>query len=161
MSESLLAELERFARKLIDAQETLLQIMRRKRTALTTSDLAALEAIQVPEQEAAQQLQTLVSWRGTLLKSAQRGIGRFETLTDLAKSLSPAQSPPVIALFDQAQRLAIELRQESWVQWIITNRCCNFYSEVLELIAQGGKKAPTYDPAEWAQRGGALMDASA
>ena len=161
MPQTLLTELERFATSLIDAQETLLEIMRRKRTALTTSNTAALAALEAPETEAAQRLQVLVTWRAKLLQAA-RHIGRnFDSLTDLAHSLVAPQSSAVVTLLEQARRLAVAVQQESWVQWVITNRCCNFYGEVLELIAHGGRKSPTYHQADWSRHGGALLDASA
>ncbi len=161
MSESLLSELNEFASTLIEAQETLLEIMHRKRIALTTSDTAALEVLQAPELQAARKLQVLVAWRARLLQSAKQTGGGFQTIWDLAMSLTGSPSAPVVALLDRARRLAADLRQESWVQWVITNRCCNYYGEVLELISHNGKKSPTYLEPDSARRGGALIDASA
>lgn len=161
MSESILSELNAFAAALIEAQETLLEIMRRKRIALTTSDTAALETLQAPELEAARKLQVLVAWRARLLQAAKRTGGGFPTIWDLTTSLTGSRSAPVLALLERARQLAGDLRQESWVQWVITNRCCNYYGEVLELISHNGKKSPTYHEADSARRGGALIDACA
>ena len=155
------AELEQFAATLIDAQEALLQILHRKRTALATADLEMMAALQTPEAEAARRLQELVAWRARLLESARRAGHPGETLTELAQALFGSQPSRLTHLLKTAQRRAKEVRQESWVQWVITNRCCNFYSEVLELIAQGGKKPPTYHEQAWAHRGGAVLDANA
>lgn len=161
MPESWLTELERFATALIDAQQTMLEIMRRKRMALTASDTASLTALQTPELEAAQQLQWLLSWRAKLLQAAKKNGNRFDTLTDLTESLTGPRSGVVASLLSRARRMAADLQQESWVQWVIINRCCNYYGEVLELIAHGGKKSPTYHDADYSRHGGALIDASA
>jgi hypothetical protein len=163
MAGSFLAEMERFAASLIEAQQALLDILRRKRKALASSDLAALEALEPPESAAAQKLQTLVAWRARILDAARRAGKTFETLSDLVQSLPDPRKNEAIAALATARALAAELQQESWIHWVITNRCCNFYGEVLELIAHGGKKAPTYQSSDtdWVQRGGAVLNASA
>jgi hypothetical protein len=161
MPENLLAELERFAATLIDAQEALLRILRRKRIALAAADLETISALQPQEAEAARQLQTLVSWRARILQSARDAGQSCETLTELAHALLGPSAGRLTDMLKSAQRLAADVRQESWVQWVITNRCCNFYSEVLELIAQGGKKPPTYYEQAWTHHGGAVLDANA
>lgn len=163
MAEIFLVELERFAAALIEAQQALLEILRRKRKALASSDLAALAALESPETAAAQKLQTLVAWRARILDIAQRAGKKFENLSDLAQSLTGPQKAKVVAALEAARALAAELQQESWIHWVITNRCCNFYGEVLELIAHGGKKPPTYQSSntDWVQRGGAVLNASA
>ncbi len=161
MAEILLKELERFAAALIEAQRTLLEVLRRKCGLLASSDLNGLAALQATETEAAQRLQTIVSWRAKLLDAAKRGGLNCETLTELARSLDGPKRAGVLASLAAAHQLALQLQQESWVHWVITNRCCNFYGEVLELIAHGGKKSPTYQSEDWVERGGAVLNASA
>ena len=161
MLDTLPAELEQFAEKLIDAEQALFEILQRKRQALTAADLQALTALQGPESDAARRLQELVSWRAGLLDRARQAGRRCESLMDLAQSLPGPQSNRLLTLLKTGQRLARAVRHESWVQWVITNRCSNFYGEVLELIAQGGKKSPTYGERSWSHRGGAVLDANA
>lgn len=161
MADRLLEELERFATSLIDAQQTLLDLMKQKRIALASSDIIVLGSLEPAETEAAQKLQSLITWRSKLLDAARRAGREFENLTEFAQSLHAPPGSNVIDLLERAKSLAAELQQESWVHWVITNRCCNFYGEVLELIAHHGKKPPTYQSTDWVQRGGAVLNASA
>lgn len=161
MADGLLTELERFAGAMIDAQQSLLEILQRRRTALAASDLETLAALQAPETTAAQRLESLITWRKKLLDSAQRAGMKFGTLLDLAQSISAPQEQAVVTQLQSARKLAAELQQEGWVQWVITNRCCHYYNEVIERITQGGQTAPTYQSNDWLQRGGAVLNASA
>jgi hypothetical protein len=160
MPEHLAAELERFAIALQEAQQCLLTVLRTKRAALAGSDATALAALQEPELEAARRLQTLVTWRGRLLERARNDGHSCETLIDLAGALGPSANI-VTARLRESRQLAAEIRHESWVQWVITNRCCNFYSELLELIAQGGRKPATYHDTNPHRSTAALLDAKA
>ena len=160
MSDRIQTELERFASALIEAQQALLNLLRSKRAALSASDLSALAALREPEIEAAKRLQSLVAWRAKVLEAARNQGRDVDTLTDLAQSFG-APGAVAVARFEESRRLAAAIQQESWVQWVITNRCCNFYTELLELIAQGGSKPPTYNEASWSRHGGAVLDASA
>ena len=161
MPDELLAELEQFAEKLIDAEQSLFDVLRRKRAALTSADLDTMAALQAPETEAARRLQELVSWRAGILARALQTGHRCESLTGLVQTLPVEKTGKLRALLKSAQRLARAVREESWTQWVITNRCCNFYGEVLELIAHGGRKSPTYDERSWSHHGGAVLDANA
>ena len=73
----------------------------------------------------------------------------------------------VIQLLDHKQYAmeeippVLKLQQESWVHWIISHRCYNHYTELLELIAHGGHRAPTYGDRTPSAAGGALLDAAA
>jgi hypothetical protein len=161
MTETLVTELERFAAALIETQRELLDILRRKRTALSASDLDALEALRMPESDAAQRLQSLVAWRTKLLEASRLAGKTHNTLIDLAQSLRDGRTPELVSALQSARTLATELQRESWVHWVITNRCCHFYGQLLELIAHGGKKPPTYQSSDWVRRGGVVLNASA
>jgi hypothetical protein len=139
----------------------LLYLLRRKRAVLVASDPAALDALQAPEAIAAERLQTMIAWRETLLAQAHKAGFSVDNLTDLAKRLDP---PPgnALNLLASSRRIAMELQRESWIHWILANRCTQHNRELIDRIAHGGKRAPTYQPGEpSAGVGGALLNASA
>ena len=62
----------------------------------------------------------------------------------------------------RAQQRTAELQRESWIHWIVSHRCYNHYTELLDMIAHGGALAPTYgDKPSTTTSGGALLDAAA
>jgi hypothetical protein len=61
----------------------------------------------------------------------------------------------------QSQSRTARLQHESWVHWIISHRCYNHFTQLLDLIAHGGRPAPTYGDKVSAATGGALLDAAA
>lgn len=157
MMDTLEGELERFAAALIDAQQTLRDILSRKRAALTCADATALAELQGPEAEAAQRLQVLAAWRSQLLRKAHDSGRRVGSLTELAGSLVS----PIVETLERARRQAAEIQQETWVQWVIIHRCCSFYGDVVEMIAQGGRKSPTYHQPDLSRSSSVVLDACA
>lgn len=160
MSERLAAELEQLTAAVLAAQQHLLELLRQKRRALTAADLPAVEALQPAETQAAVRLQALLEWRTKLLAKAQESGLAAPTLTDLAGRMgNPAQTR---SLLESSRRTALELQRESWVHWILTNRCAQHGRDVLDRIAHGGKRAPTYQLDEsTGGGGGTLLNASA
>jgi hypothetical protein len=154
-------ELEQFAAAILAAQQQMLDLLRRKRAALVASDLAELDAFHVPETQAAERLQAMIAWRETLLAKANQAGFSQTNLTNLAQRIG---RPPNHAgeLLKSSRRIAAELQRESWVHWILANRCTQHCRELIDRIAHGGKRAPTYQPGEPSSGvGGALLNASA
>lgn len=160
MSARLTTELEQFAAAILAAQQHLLDLLRRKRNALAASDLPAVETFQLAETQAAERLQALLAWRTKLLAKARESGIAVTTLTDLARRIGGSDA--VLSLLETSRRTALELQRESWVHWILTNRCAQSCRDVLDRIAHGGKRAPTYHPDDTtAGVGGTLLNASA
>lgn len=160
MSARLATELEQFAATVLAAQQHLLSLLQRKRIALAASDLSAVESFQLAESQAAERLQALLAWRTKLLAKARESGIAAATLTELAGQIGSSNA--AWNLLETSRRTALELQRESWVHWILTNRCAQACRDVLDRIAHGGKRAPTYDPvAPTAGVGGTLLNATA
>jgi hypothetical protein len=160
MSERLATELEQFAAATLAAQQHLLDLLRRKRVALAASDMPAVAAFQIPEMQAAEQLQAMLAWRAKLLERAQQSGHDAPTLTDLAHDIGAGGNTQ--RLLESSRRTARELQRESWVHWIITNRCAQYYRELIDRIAHNGKRAPTYEPVDhFSAASGTLLNATA
>src|SRR4029079_9563395 len=111
---------------------------------------------------ATQRLQALLGRRNRLLeRGRQQGLA-FDTVSALAAAIAGDERAAFERRFTQAQKGIAQLRHESWVHWIISHRCYNHYSELVDLIAQGGQTAPTYDKrlASTAAASGAVLDAT-
>jgi hypothetical protein len=105
---------------------------------------------------------------GLLLKARDAGFV-VESLLELAgavgRTVGDARVLRAIELIQgrimQSQQRTTRLQHESWVHWIISHRCYNHFTELIDLIAHGGHPAPTYGEKTSAATGGALLDAAA
>lgn len=166
MSETLRTQVRNFLDQLEAVQEELLELFVLKRTALITGDLATISSLQTREIDGSKRLQGLLNVRNRILNEAGRQIP-VKTLSELA-DFCVARPPQedataweeIQGLIGEAQERTARMRHESWVHWIVSHRCYNHYTEVLDLIAQGGVPSPTYGNQSRPVTGGTLLDAS-
>ena len=166
---TLLHELSQFLTELESTQQELLTLFTAKREALDRRLSQELIRLSAQEGELTNRLQELVKERTNLLIKA-RGAGfAVESLLELAgvigRTVGDSRVLRAIELIEnriiQSQLRTTKLQQESWVHWIISHRCYNHYTQLLELIAHGGHQAPTYGDKTPSASGGALLDAAA
>ena len=165
---TLLHELTKFLSVIEQTQHDLLELFAAKRRALDQFQADELVRLSAGEGELSQRLQELMKERTELLNKA-RGAGfAVESLLEFAgaigKTVGDSRVLRAIELIKgrilESQRRTARLQQECWVHWIISHRCYNHYTELLELIAHGGHRAPTYGDSLPAS-GGAVLDAAA
>src|SRR5579871_1096000 len=140
----LLEETRQFLAALEVVQAELLELYAVKRVALTQADCKQLIQLSAQESEKAQRLQSLLSQRNRLLERARSSGVPADSISHLSGMIAGNEREALQARFERAQQTIVRLRHESWVHWIISHRCYNHYSEILELIAHCGQKAPTY-----------------
>ena len=166
---TLLHELSQFLTELEQTQQSLLTLFAAKREALDRRQSDELLRLSTQEGELTGSLQELVKERTKLLNKARDAGFVAESLLELSgvigRTVGDSRVLRAIELIEnriiQSQRRTLKLQQESWVHWIISHRCYNHYTELLELIAHGGHRAPTYGDKTSSAAGGALLDAAA
>lgn len=166
---TLLPELARFVTALEQLQQELLTLLKAKRRAF--DEFNAEEMVRLSDQESAltSRLQAMVGRRTELLEQARLGgleVGSLQELSGaIGKHIGDARVRAALDTLQtrlhRSRERTAELQRESWVHWIISHRCYNHYTELLELIAHGGQQAPTYGDRNPTARGGALLDAAA
>lgn len=165
---TLLHEISQFLTALEQTQAGLLELFTAKRKALNTFQAQELVRLSVTEGELAARLHEFVKERKELLLRARDAGFVVESLLDLTgvigKTVGDARVLRAIELIKSritaSQQRTVRLQQESWVHWIISHRCYNHSTEMLDLIAHGGHPAPTYGDRASAITGGALLDAA-
>lgn len=162
MASPLLQDLLRFLSSLEQAQQELLELFDKKSQALSKFQGDELIRLSEGERDLGLRLQALVSQRNRLLESAGKEGMIASSLTVLAGAIGDELRDALYQRIRAAEDRSARLRHESWIHWIISHRCYNHYTELLDLIAHNGHKAPTYN--ERAQGGagvgGAILDAS-
>jgi len=109
------------------------------------------------EHEVNQKLQQCFERRGELLQeAAYQGI-EVEPLRSLADHLNPDDSKLDAHLDQVSQRMRL-LQHHSLTNWVLAQRSLLHVSQLLEIIATGGRLKPTYGKGESAMSKGSLVD---
>jgi hypothetical protein len=176
MTIDLAAEVRQYLDDVDAAQEALGVVGARKNGALRTADAAALVALADEEATLATRLRKRLGERDHLLSRARVAGHRVTTITELVDDLTArdATGPVSAGLRERLHRTrstARRLQRETWVHWIVARRTVEQYGELLDLIANHGRRAATYaaPTASSVRRasstdgttGGAVLDASA
>jgi hypothetical protein len=129
---------------LLAGQNDLMEILARKRALLGTVDHAGLAAITADEQRLLGTLQDCLRRRELLLTQAATDGLPSTSLQALAKALPPASAAGLNRQIAAAGAKARLLQHQSLINWIVVQRTLIHLSQLLEIIATGGRLQPTY-----------------
>ena len=144
--------------RLSAAQRELLSLLATKRDLIVARDHQSLNALTAREAELGAELRACHEQRQELLVRADAEGLPGNSLADLSAAL-PA--PATAALSDsvaKARQRSQLIRHECLAQWVAVQRTVLHLSQMLEIIATGGRSQPTYGNGRGAQRSGALID---
>jgi hypothetical protein len=138
-------------------QDRSLEILTRKRELLVEGNAQGLAALEKEEEQVIQELQDCLGRRETLLqKASQEGLP-CDSIQSLVKALPDGDTE----LPDRVRHAASQsrlLRHHSLTNWVLVQRTLLHLSQMLEIVATGGKLQPTYGKDQPADRCGALVD---
>ena len=152
------SELAGFLTELSAVQDELFGVLKRKLSLLGTADAPGLDALSAVELKLAERLQECHGRRCALLERAGREGLPADSLRSLAAALPGRQRKQLqsqVALAAEKSRL---LQHQSLSNWVVTQRTLLHLSQLLEIIATGGKPRPTYGREDSVSSGGALLD---
>ena len=142
-------------------QDELLNALTSKRDVIVAGDVKQLEKIQQRELELGERLQACHDRRGQLLQqAAQQGLPG-DSISKLASALPAGQRQ---GLGDNVQQVSARthlLRHHSLANWVLAQRSLLHLSQLLEILATGGKTKPTYSKEESPHARGNLVDRAA
>jgi len=152
------AEIGDFLARLSHAQRELLALLATKRKLLEDRDHAALEQLGSREHELAEELQACQQVRSRLLGEAESAGLPASSLAELDRALAGDEASPRAELIEASRNRAQLIRHDCLTQWVAMQRTLLHLSQMLEIIATGGRPKPTYGNSCGAQPSGALMD---
>ena len=150
---------------LADVQRDLLDALRVKRDLLATGDCAALPAVATREQELITRLEACLGRRQQLLEQAADEGLPADSIQSLARVLPTDRRGPMQAHIQESQHRSRLLQHECLTNWVLVQRSLLHLSQLIEIIATGGRMQPTYEQGSdrpghrrEAKVGGALVD---
>lgn len=151
-------ELAALLGELSAVQAELLDLLAEKHRVLARAAPPDLADVQARETEILRRLQACYDRRGELLKRAgDEGLpaDSVRSLADALPAAGRAQLRPRVR--DAAARSRL-LRHQSLTHWLLAQRTLIHLSQMLEIIATGGRPQPTYGMGAPAATSGALVD---
>ncbi len=152
------AEFAALLGELSSVQSELLATLNDKRQLLLSADGEGLAALSLREASLIERLQACQDRRVALLARANDEGLPAKNLRTLARSLPTAQHRQLAPQIDQAKRRSRELQHHSLTNWVLAQRTLIHLSQLLEIIATGGRTKPTYGKEGFADTGGTLLN---
>ncbi len=155
------SELAGFLTRLSAVQEKTLDVLVRKGRLLASADLAGLAALGREEEEIVAGLQECLDAREELLGRARHEGLPAKDIRTLSRAVAGGRTLQVKNQVRQAAHRSRLLQHHSLVNWVLVQKTLIHLSQLLEIIATGGKPKPTYHKDASGLAGGALMDRDA
>ena len=153
------SELAAFLTQLSAVQEETLRVLTRRRDLLAGADLEGLAAIAEQEKELIGKLQGCLERRQEMLKQAGEEGLPSKSLRALAGSLPAGRAKQELSdRVYQGSRRARLLQHHGLTNWVLAQRTLLHLSQILEIIATGGRMQPTYGKGDHLAAKGALVD---
>ena len=155
------SDLANFLTDISDVQDESLNILGRKRELLVASDLEGLSALAEKEEKLINRLQQCLLRREELLQQAGREGLPSDSIQSLSAALPEGEKEGLSDRVRQATGRARLLQHHSLTNWVLVQRTLIHLSQMLEIIATGGRLEPTYDREQSPEPSGALVDKAA
>ncbi|HEX7376693.1 MAG TPA: flagellar protein FlgN [Pirellulales bacterium] len=142
-------------------QSDLLSLLDDKRRLIIARDTAGLAELAPREEAIVVRLQTCQQKRRELLELAASRRLPSDSIRSLARVLPEPARAEMVEQVEEAGRRFRLLNHQSLTNWVLIQRNLLHLSQLLEIIATGGRKNPTYGKVESARFGGSLVDQAA
>jgi hypothetical protein len=155
------AEISALLDDLSSVQSELLEVLRQKRDALSSANVARLAALQPQEEQLAIRLTHCQERRNALLLAAREQGLPNENVAKLATKVSGGKRGGLGQKVKAANSRMRLLQHHSFANWVLAQRSLLHVSQLLEIIATGGRMQPTYGDKESVHARGSLLNQQA
>jgi hypothetical protein len=147
--------------ELADVQSALLVVLAEKRESLAAANHAALGATAGREEQLLDRLRACHERRRQLLARAQTEGLPSDSIGSLSKHLPRESRGRLQAEIADAAGRSRLLQHQSLTNWVVVQRTLLHLSQMIEIIATGGRQRPTYGKGSDRAPSGALVDRAA
>jgi hypothetical protein len=161
MSDNWESEIGALLAELADVQSALLEALNEKRRILASGDHQALAPMAGREQELLGRLQACQERRQQLLARAGAEGLPADSIRSLSDRLPGEGRGRLQAGIREAAERSRLLQHQSLTNWVLVQRSLLHLSQMVEIIATGGRSRPTYGKGSDRAPSGALVDRAA
>lgn len=152
------SEIGLFLQRLSETQRELLSLLANKRRLLQSREHTQLAALVDRERELAAELQACHDDRSRLLERAEQEGIPAASIGELDRALASHGAGGRASQIRESRQRAELIRHDCLSQWVAIQRTLLHLSQMLEIIATGGRLKPTYGSSHGVESSGALMD---
>jgi hypothetical protein len=142
-------------------QDEIFTVLEKKREMLIKSDRDGLNALIPRDEDLVARLQACLRRRETLLSQAQQEGLPGESIRALTGALPPERQGDLPQRLVQTSTQTRLLQHSSLTNWMIAQWALIHLSQLIEIIATGGRLQPTYGEGEPVNASGGLVDRAA
>jgi len=146
---------------LSSTQSRLLEVLAEKRELLLSANHEGLATIADREREIIGELEACSDRRKALLGQAEEQGLPSDSLRSLAAVIPAKDQKQLVGQFHEAATQTRILQHQSLANWVLVQRSIVHLSQLLEIIATGGRSKPTYGKGETSGSNGSLIDQAA
>ncbi|ADB17037.1 FlgN family protein [Pirellula staleyi DSM 6068] len=147
--------------ELSSVQSELLGVLSAKRDCLARLDLEQMHALQSTELEVSSRLEACHAKRNELLATAAKEGLPHDSITQLSKTMPARDRKVVEQRIAQSSAQMRLLQHQSLTNWVAAQRALLHVSQLLEIIATGGRPEPTYGDSQPLHGRGSLVNQEA
>jgi hypothetical protein len=148
-----------------ETQSALGVTYRDKRAAIRAANAPEIERLTKVEERLVVDLQVHLRVREQILQYARQRGRPSDSLGSVVRSFDEPIQEQLLAQLERTREMADANRRESWILWIVCKQSLRLLSDMIELIATGGRRNPIYLARSGGSMelstGGALLDAKA
>src|ERR1700685_778528 len=115
-----------------------------KPQAVRAANSTELDRLTRREERLATKLKAHLRERHQILQRAAAQLGPQDSLEAIVRGFAEPQRGRLLARITETRTLVEANRRESWVLWIVSKQSLRLFGNMLELIANGGRKPPVY-----------------
>lgn len=147
--------------ELSEVQTALLSLLSEKRLLIAAGDHVKLSSLGARETELSSRLQACHDRRQQLLAQASEDGLPVDSIRALSDQLPAESRGRVQASIQEAAERTKLLQNQSLASWVLVQRSLLHLSQMIEIIATGGRPKPTYGKGSDRAASGALVDRAA
>ena len=155
------AEISALLDELSSVQTELLEVLAEKRAALASADVVRLGELQPREERLSTRLMGCQQRRTTLLAEAKRQGQPSDNVAKLATNCERGKPNKLGSRVKETAARMRLLQHQSLANWVLAQRSLLHVSQLLEIIATGGRMQPTYGDKESVHARGSLVNQEA
>jgi flagellar biosynthesis/type III secretory pathway chaperone len=155
------AEIGALLAELSNVQSELLGVLQEKRDALAAGKLQMLAELPPREEQLAQRLQQCHQRRSQLLAAARQEGLPSENVGKLATKVNGGKAGELGRRVKETTARMRLLQHHSLANWVLAQQSLLHVSQLLEIIATGGRMRPTYGDKESVHARGSLVNQQA